>query len=97
MANTPRGLWFATGKEKKDLHMAHGRLSATMDDNMRHRVNEHMKGKQHEDFGRKAWMQCDRNINAWVTTCPKEHILLNVSQFPVVCQKYFGVPQTWRV
>jgi len=94
MANMPWGLWFAAGKEKKDLHVAHGSLSATMDDSRRHRVNEHMKGKHHADFGRKAWMQCYRNINAWVTSCPKEHKSLNAGQLPVICQTYFGVPQT---
>ena len=57
-------------------------------------VNEHMKDKEHENFGRKAWLQSDRNIIAWVTTCPKEHSPLNARQFPVVCQTYFGVPQT---
>ena len=56
MANTPWGLWTAAGREKKDMQVAHGTLSATMDDIMRHKVNEHMKGKEREDFGRKAWM-----------------------------------------
>jgi hypothetical protein len=65
-----------------------------MDDNRRHKVSEHVKSKQHEDFGRKAWMQSDRNSNAWVIACPKEHDSLSASQFPMVCQTYFGVPQT---
>ena len=56
MANTPWGLWTAEGREKKDMQAAHGTMSATMDDNKRHRVNEHMKSKEREDFGRKAWM-----------------------------------------
>jgi hypothetical protein len=55
-----------------------------MDDIRRHRVNEHMKGTQHDDFGRKAWMQSDIIIIAWGTTCPKEHNSLNAGQFPVV-------------
>ncbi len=66
-------VWLAAGREKKDMQVMQGTLTATMDDNKRHRVSEHMKSKQHEDFGRKAWMQGDRNINAWVTACPKEH------------------------
>jgi len=53
MANTPWGLWFAAGKEKKDLHVAHGSLSATMDASKRYRLNEHMKGNHQDDFGRK--------------------------------------------
>ena len=73
MDNTPWGLWSTTRKEKNDVCVTQGSLAATMDDIRRHRVNEHMKGKLHEDFGRKAWMQSDRNNNAWVTTCPKEH------------------------
>ena len=92
-ANTPWGLWSAAEKEKKDLNVWQGSLSATMDDIRRHRLNEHMRGKQTEDFGRKAWMQCDRNSSAWITACPKEHSSLNNKQFPVVCQTYFGVPQ----
>jgi len=39
-------------------------------------------------------MQSDRNNSAWVTACPKEHSSLSASQLPVVCQTYFGVPQT---
>ncbi len=74
--------------------MTQDTLSATMDDNTRHMVNEHMKGKQKEDFARKAWMQSDKISNAWVTSCPKEHNSLQAGQFPVVCQTYFGVPQT---
>ncbi len=64
-----------------------------MDDDMRHRLDEHFEGKPHEDFGRKAWMQSDRNSSRWITTCPKEHIALNAKQFPVVAQTYFGVAQ----
>ncbi len=64
-----------------------------MDDNRRHRLNEHTRDKHHDDFERKAWMQCDKSNSAWVTTCPKEHSSLNRRQFPVVCQTYFGVPQ----
>jgi len=85
MPNTPWGLWTAAKREKKDLQVAQGTMSATMDDNMRHIVNEHMKDKQQEDFGRKAWMQSGKNNNAWVTTCPEEHRSLHASQFPVVC------------
>jgi len=59
MANSPWGPWTAAGREKKDMQVAQGTLSATMDDNRRHRVNEHMKVKEKEDFGRKAWMQGD--------------------------------------
>ena len=80
--------------EKNDLQVAQGTLSATMDESRRHRFNEHMKGNQQEDVERKAWMQSDRNSNAWVTTCPKEHNSPNAGQFHVVCQTYFGVPQT---
>ena len=94
MAHTPGGLWSATGKEKKDVHVAQGSLMTTMDDNRRYKLNENMKGKHHEEFGRKEWMQSDKNISAWVTACLKEHSSLNASQFPVVCQTYFGVPQT---
>jgi len=94
MANTPWGLWSAAGKEEKESHVAQGSWSATKDDNKRHRLNEHMKGKQQDDFGRKAWMQSDRNNIAWVTAYPKEHNSLNAGQFPVGCQAYFGVPQT---
>jgi len=61
------------------MQVAQGTLSATMDENMRHRVSEHTKSKQHEDFGRKAWMQSDRISSAWVTACPKEHRSLNAS------------------
>jgi len=53
-------LWSAAGKEKKDATVTQGSLmTATMDDNMRHGVSEHMKGKEHDDFGRKAWLQID--------------------------------------
>ncbi len=94
MARTPWGLWTSVGREKKDIQVTQGTLTATMDDNMRHRVSKHMKYKQHEDFGRKAWMQSDRNNIAWVTACPKEHNSLSANQFLVVCQTYFGVRQT---
>jgi hypothetical protein len=87
-------LWSDAGKEKKDDYVTQGSLTATMDDNRRHMVNEHMKGKEHDNFERKAWLQRDRNINAWVTSCPKEHNSLDARQFPVVCQPYFGMPQT---
>jgi hypothetical protein len=63
-----------------------------MEDSLRHGLNEHMKGKPHDDFGRKAWIQSDINNSAWVTTCPKEHSALNAHQFSVVAQTYFGVP-----
>ncbi len=64
-----------------------------MDDNMRYRLNEHLVNKQSDDFGRKAWMQIDRNNNAWVTACPKKHIALNNKQIPIVVQTYFVVAQ----
>ena len=51
MANTPWGLWTAARREKKDMQVAHGTLSATMDDNKRQRVNEHMKGKEQQRLG----------------------------------------------
>jgi hypothetical protein len=44
MANTPWGLCSADGKEK-DSQVAQDSLSASMDDNMQHILNEHMKGK----------------------------------------------------
>ncbi len=91
MANTPWGLWLSAEKEKKDSSVSQGSLSATMDDNMIHKLNEHMRGKQHDDFERKAWMQRDKSSSAWVTSCLKEHISLNKNQFQVVCQTYFGV------
>ncbi len=94
MGNTPWGLWSAAEREKKDLSVWQGSLSATMDDSRRHMLNDHMQGKQKEDFGSKAWMQCDRNSSAWITACPKEHNSLSSRQFPAVCQTYFGVPQT---
>jgi hypothetical protein len=91
---TPWGLWSDAGKDKKDDYVTQGSMTATMDDKRRHRVNEHMKGKEHDNFGRKAWLQRDRNNNAWVTTCPKEHSSLDARQFPVVCQTYFGALET---
>jgi len=94
MANKPWGMWTAAGREKKDMQVAQGNLSATMDDSRRHMVNEHTKVKEKEDFWRKAWMQRDKSSSAWVMACPKEHSYLNSDQFPVVCQTYFGVPQT---
>jgi hypothetical protein len=54
MDNTPCGLWSVAGTEKKDDTVTQGGLTATMDDNNKHIENEHMKGKQHDDFGRKA-------------------------------------------
>ena len=72
--------------------MTQGSLTTPMDDSKRHRVSEHMKGKEHNDFGRKALLQSDSNSNAWETTCPNEHSSLNAGQFPVVCHTYFGVP-----
>ncbi len=85
MVNTPWGLWSAAEKEKKDLNVSQGSLSATMDYSRRHRLNEHMQRKQKDDFGRKAWMQCDKNSSAWITACPKEQSSLSIMQFPVVC------------
>lgn len=93
MANTPWGLWSVAGKENKNPNVAQGILIRNIEDSRRHMLNEHMKGKPHDDFGRKAWIQSDRNSNAWVTTCPKEHIALNAHKFPVVAQTYFEVPQ----
>ncbi len=52
-----------------------------------------MKARDHMEFARKAWMQSNRNISAWVTACPKEHNALNARQFHVVAQTYFGVAQ----
>jgi hypothetical protein len=49
-------LWSPAGKEKKNDYVTQGSPTATMDDNMRQRVSEHMKGKEHDDFGRKAWL-----------------------------------------
>ncbi len=94
MANTPWELWPSAEKEKKDLNVSQGSLSATMDDSRRQRLNERMRGKQHDDFGRKAWMHCDMSSSAWVASCPKEHSSPNKSQFPTVYKTYFGVPQT---
>ncbi len=54
MTNTPWGLWSAAGKEKKDMHVTQGSLTATMDDSKRIRINKHMKGTEHDEFGRKA-------------------------------------------
>ncbi len=76
--------------------MSRGSLSATMDERRRHRLNERMQGKHHDEFGRKTWMQCDKSSSAWVPACPKEHNSLNKGQFHVVCQTYFGVPRAWR-
>ncbi len=64
-----------------------------MDDNRRHYLNEQIRSMPKEDFGRKAWLQSDRNSNTWVTVCPKEHTALNANQFLVVAQTYFGVTQ----
>ena len=69
--------WLQAGKEKKDHYVTQGSLTATMDESKRHRVSEHMKGKEHDDFARKAWIQSDRNSSAWVTACPKEHSSLD--------------------
>ncbi len=93
-AKTPWGLWSATGKEKKDVNVWQGSVTATLEDSRRHMLTAHMTAKHHEDFGRKAWIQCDRSSSAWVTSCPKEQSALNSRQLPVVCQTYFGVPQT---
>ena len=79
MANTPWGLWTSAGREKKEMQVTQGTLSATMDEIRRHRVNEHTKSKQHDDFGRNAWMQSDKNNSAWVTAFPKEHNSLSAS------------------
>jgi hypothetical protein len=62
-----------------------------MDESMRHIMDRIMKARNHKEFARKAWMQCDRSNNAWVTACPKEHNALNAKQFPIVAQTYFGV------
>ncbi len=64
-----------------------------MDDIMRHMMDMIMKARDHKEFARKAWMQCDRSSSAWVTACPKEHNALNARQFPIVAQTYFGVAQ----
>ena len=90
----PWGLWSDAGNERKDAYVTQGSLSATMDDSRRHRVHEHMKNKEQDNFGRKAWLQSDKNNSAWVTSCPKEHSSQDAKQFPVVCQTYFGVAQT---
>ena len=81
----PWGLWSDAGNEKMDVYVTQGNLTATMDGSKRHRVNDHMKDKEHDNFGRKAWLQSDRNNSAWVTACPKEHSSLDARQFPVVC------------
>ena len=43
----PWGLWSDARNEKKDVYVTQGSLTATMDDNRRHMVNEHMKDKEH--------------------------------------------------
>jgi hypothetical protein len=91
--NTPWGLWSAAGKGQKDLQVSQGSLSPTMDNIKRYKLNEHLTNKQSDDFSRKAWMQIDRNSNAWVTACPKENNAPNSKQFPIVVQTYFGVAQ----
>ena len=55
-------MWSGAGKEKKDNYVTQGSLTATMDDNMRHRLSEHMKGKEHDDFGRKTWLHSDIKV-----------------------------------
>jgi len=54
--NTPWGLWTTIGKEKKDHYVTQGSMTATMNYNRRHIVSVHMKGKEHDDFARKAWI-----------------------------------------
>ncbi len=76
---------------RKDLHVTQGSLSATVDDNMRHKMDRFMRARDHKEIARKAWIQGDKNNNAWVTSCPKEHSALNARQFPVIAQTYFGV------
>jgi hypothetical protein len=70
-----------------------GTLSVTMDESRRHRMDRIMKARDHKEFARKAWMQCDKSCSAWVTACPKEHSALNARQFLIVAQTYFGVAQ----
>jgi hypothetical protein len=79
--NTPWGIWSATEKVKKDLSVTQGSLSTTMDVSRRHKMYIIMKARDHKEFARKAWMQCDKSSNAWVTACPKEHSELNARQF----------------
>jgi len=93
----PWGLLSDARNDKKDVYVTQGSLTTTMDDSRRHMVNEHMKNNEHDNFGRKAWLQSDRSSSAWVRACPKEHSSLDAMQFPVVCQTYFGVPRTCLV
>ncbi len=52
--NTPWGLWTAAGREKKDLHITQGSMSATVDDSKRVRLDKQMKELGHSEFERKA-------------------------------------------
>jgi hypothetical protein len=69
-------------------------LKAILDETIRTKIDREILGRDHTDFGRKAWVRADMMSNTWVTTCPKEHNALNARQFRVVAQTYFGVGKT---
>jgi hypothetical protein len=77
--------------EQKQVASWQSNLSLVMDESQKFDTSKRFEDMQKANFGRKAWMQTDRASNAWVTTCPKKHIRLNVKRFPVMAQIYIGV------
>ena len=63
----------------------------TLDETRRTNIDKEIRGRDHTDFGRKAWVHADMMSITWVTSYPKEHIALNAKKFLVVAQTYFGV------
>jgi hypothetical protein len=90
-------MWTSAEDAVKEVKTSQATLTATLDETRRIKVDREIRSKDHTVFGRKAWIQAGMMSIAWVTACPKEHNELNVMQFPVVAQTYFGVGQTGLV
>ena len=93
VANTPWGLWTAAEGTRKDNVVSQATLTTILEESMREWVGREISQRVPSDFVRKAWMQSDKTIIAWVTACRKEHIGLNPRQFPVVVPTDFGARQ----
>ena len=72
-------------------------MATTLDETRRLNIDNKIRKRDHADLGWKAWIQADKMSCTWVTTCPKEHSVLNARHFPVAAQTYFGVRQTCLV
>jgi len=93
MGTTPLILWAQFQVGKKEATVSQASLTTTLAESRRHFVDKTLRNTPQTNFERKAWMQSDKKIGAWLWACPRGELTLNAIQFSVVAQTYFGVQQ----